>query len=509
MPYCPNGHGEKEKSFCDECGAATVAQPPANAPGDSLRIRSPQASATLHQHLYGVGGATQSAAPALVRCPRCGKRNPESEVFDCQGQCGREHLCLRHFDEEYDVCQECARALRQEDEKQAAATAATRRELADWRQRAEKAESELAALGQRHQRSETERSAGAERERSLAEQLAHWQGRAETAEGELPGLRRQAESAQSAREQADKTRDAAQSEAARLQKELAEWKKRAESAESELTALRRQLETARQESARVGSELTGWKKRAEAAEAELAPIRRREAEEREALEQLSLSTFPLPPFQRSAASTLPWQRIGIEAVKIPAGEFLYGDNKEKRRLDEFWIAKTPVTNEQYKAFVDATKHQAPQHWQNGRIPAGKEKHPVVYVSWDDAQAFCKWVGGRLPSEQEWEKAARGRDGRTYPWGNQEPDKTRCNFGYNVGDTTPVGNYPAGANGLFDMAGNVWEWCADWYDSTQKDRVLRGGSWSAYPSFVRAAGRDWDGPGVRNDNVGFRLVAPGL
>ena len=498
MPFCPNGHGEKEKSFCDECGGATVVQPP----GDSLRIRSPQASATLHQHLYGVGGATQSATPALVRCPRCGKRNPESEVFDCQGQCGREHLCLRHFDEEYDVCQECARRLRQEDEKQAAAAAATRRELADWRLRAEKAESELASLTQRYQRSETERSAGAERERTLSEGLAHWQGRAETAEGEAPGLRRRAESAESAREQADKAKDAAQNEAARLQREMADWKKRAEKAEGELTALRQQLETTRQESARLDSERADWKQRAEAAEAELAPIRRREAEEREAQERAKREAV-----ERSNAPTLPWQRIGIEAVKIPAGEFLYGDNKEKRRLDEFWIARTPVTNEQYKFFVDATKHTPPRHWENGRIPAGKEKHPVVYVSWDDAQAFCKWAGARLPSEQEWEKAARGTDGRTYPWGNQEPDKTRCNFSMNIGDTTPVGNYPAGANGLFDMVGNVWEWCADWYDSQQEGRVLRGGSFNYDASNVRCAFRGWNYPDYRLNNRGFRVVLP--
>lgn len=508
MPYCPNGHGEKEKSFCDECGAATSAQPP----GDSLRIRSPQASATVHQHLYGLGAPSPaSSAPQLLKCPRCGRRNPEHESFDCQGECGRADLCLRHFDDEYEVCMDCARSLRQEDKKRAAAEEATRRELADWRVRAERAEKELAGLTQRYQRSETERSAATEREHSLSEQITHWQGRAERAEGELPTLRQQAESSQKAQAQADKARTTAQNEAAALGKELAEWKERAESAETKLTALGRQMETAQNESARLGAELAGWKERAEAAESELAPIHRKQAEEREAAERAAKERAEREALERSTAPTLPWQQIGIEPVKIPAGEFLYGDNKEKRRLDEFSIAKTTVTNQQYKAFVDATKRTPPKHWEGGRIPAGKEKHPVVYVSWDDATAFCQWAGVRLPNEQEWEKAARGTDGRTYPWGEQAPDAKRCNFGkrYDISNLAPVGQYPDGASpyGLLDMAGNVLEWCADWYDSEQKGRVLRGGSFGNDASYVRCANRYGGSPVDRLLSVGFRVVLP--
>ena len=170
--------------------------------------------------------------------------------------------------------------------------------------------------------------------------------------------------------------------------------------------------------------------------------------------------------------------IHLELVRVPAGEFLMGsdpkvykdasaDEKPQHRLylPEFYIGKYPVTNEQYAAFVKATRQTAPQYWKNGQIPAGKEGHPVVNVSWRDAIAFCQWLSQasskaiRLPTEAEWEKAARGDNGRIYPWGNDPPTEKLCNFSRNVGDMTPVGQYPAGASpcGALDMAGNVWEW----------------------------------------------------
>lgn len=199
-------------------------------------------------------------------------------------------------------------------------------------------------------------------------------------------------------------------------------------------------------------------------------------------------------------------QLGIELVKIPAGEFLYGDDKERVWLDAYSIAKTPITNRQFKAFVDATHHQAPSHWQSGKIPADTEDHPVICVSWNDAVAFCKWVGVTLPSEQQWEKAARGTDGRTYPWGEAMPDKHRCNFNKEVGYTTPVGKYPAGVNGLLDMTGNVWEWCGDW-SVESVSRVLRGGSWWNSANDVRCAYRDRDYPDYRVVDIGFRVVSP--
>jgi formylglycine-generating enzyme required for sulfatase activity len=199
--------------------------------------------------------------------------------------------------------------------------------------------------------------------------------------------------------------------------------------------------------------------------------------------------------------------LGLELVKIPAGEFLYGDDKEKRRTGEYWLGKTPVTNAQYKAFVDATGHGKPEHWQGGGIPKGKERHPVVEVSWEDARAFCRWAGVRLPREEEWEKGARGTDGRAYPWGNQKPEQSLCNFDLNVKDTTPVGQYPKGASpyGLLDMAGNVWEWCEDAWGGDPARRVVRGGSWNKLEDDVRAANRNRGNTVNRSDGLGFRVA----
>jgi formylglycine-generating enzyme required for sulfatase activity len=229
--------------------------------------------------------------------------------------------------------------------------------------------------------------------------------------------------------------------------------------------------------------------------------------------------------------------IAFDWVTIPAGEFLMGSDKQKDSmadnnetpqhriyLPEYHIARLPVTNAQYLAFVTATGHKSPDRWANGRIPDGKENHPVVNVFWHDAQAFCKWAGVRLPSEAEWEKAARGTDGLIWPWGNESPNNKLCNFNSNVGDTTPVGKYPDGASpyGCLDMAGNVWEWTSTVYKKYPYDardgredpdadgnRVLRGGSFGGGRRLVRCACRGWLGPDFRVLDLGFRVVSPGL
>ncbi|MCD4738979.1 MAG: formylglycine-generating enzyme family protein [Anaerolineae bacterium] len=205
------------------------------------------------------------------------------------------------------------------------------------------------------------------------------------------------------------------------------------------------------------------------------------------------------------------EKNGPEMVRIPVGKFLYGDNKKKRELPEFWIDKTPVTNAEYARFVAATGRQPPAHWE-GKIPPvwrGREKivdHPVIYVSWHDATAYAKWAGKRLPAEEEWEKAARGVDGRIYPWGDEKPTPALCNFGQNEGGATPVGKYsPQGdsPSGCVDMAGNVWEWTASAYDKSSK--VLRGGSWGVNPDHVRSALRLRSDLDDTRGDVGFRCA----
>ena len=225
-----------------------------------------------------------------------------------------------------------------------------------------------------------------------------------------------------------------------------------------------------------------------------------------------------------------------EWVEIPAGEFMMGSEKGEKRekpvhrvhVDSYAIARVPVTNAQYQLFVTATGYSVPEHWQDGRPPKELESHPVVYVSWRDALAYCHWLGqmtGKeitLPTEAEWEKAARGdKDDREYPWGDSF-DRLRCNSSeLSLGSTTPVGIFPDGASpyGVLDMSGNVWEWSQSKYvaypyrpgdgrdmtDESDDGRVLRGGSWLRDQGLARAAYRRYNRPPNRSGNVGFRVV----
>lgn len=233
--------------------------------------------------------------------------------------------------------------------------------------------------------------------------------------------------------------------------------------------------------------------------------------------------------------------LKMEFVHVPAGEFLMGSDPQKDvwadyherpqhrvNLPEYWIGRAPVTNAQYAAFVRATGASAPAHWCASQPPQELMDHPVVSVSWDEAAAFCQWLSrltGRqlgLPSEAQWEKAARGTDGRLYPWGDAAPDATRGNF--NRGhQTTPVGRYsPQGDSpyGCVDMVGNVLEWCADWFEDTYyrhspadsppgpdsgEQRVVRGSSFFDTAGFVRAARRGGVPPTFSHCLWGFRCV----
>lgn len=228
---------------------------------------------------------------------------------------------------------------------------------------------------------------------------------------------------------------------------------------------------------------------------------------------------------------------GSVMVYVPAGEFEMGDGRENDcpkhwvSLSAYWIGVYSVTNAQYLRFVEATGHRVPDQagfgtpvWKGRSYPPEKADHPVVCVSWEDAVAYAKWAGCALPTEAQWERAARGPRGLIYPWGN-DWDAGQCRNDKNKGNETtcPVWGYPGGvsAYGTYNQSGNVLEWCADWYDggyygrSPKQDplgpeggsiRVFRGGSWwGGDPGDYRGAGRDRDGPGSRGGGRGFRLV----
>ncbi|MGZ3419247.1 MAG: bifunctional serine/threonine-protein kinase/formylglycine-generating enzyme family protein [Polyangiales bacterium] len=228
-------------------------------------------------------------------------------------------------------------------------------------------------------------------------------------------------------------------------------------------------------------------------------------------------------------------RDGYEMVLVSGGPFQMGKDRRQVHVDDVYVDRTLVTNEQFKRFLDVTgykptdagKNRFLAHWRGGQIPPGLEKHPVVHVSWNDAQAYAAWAGKRLPTEAEWEKAARGVDGRNYPWGREEPTTSRANYGKRgpVLATTPVGSYPDGASpyGLLDVAGNVWEWCDDWDDqefyddgpphnprNTQRPKrggrkVMRGGSWMFGAKSLRTFSRTSFDPGDRFAGGGFRCA----
>lgn len=286
------------------------------------------------------------------------------------------------------------------------------------------------------------------------------------------------------------------------------------------------------------------------------------------------SNPPTPTSQTpaSAAHGDTWRSPvdGMLMAYIPAGAFQMGSEAgdpdempvHTVYLDAFWMDITEVTNAMYAQFVEETKYQTAAekegggwvmdletgqwhytegaNWRRPQGPSsnleGLRDHPVVMVSWDDAQAYCAWAERRLPTEAEWEKAARGSDGRTYPWGEQDLDGSLanfadCNLAVDWADTmandgcqftAPVGSYPLGASpyGLLDMAGNVWEWVWDWYDesfyqnspddnptgpTSGEQRLLRGGSWANGSVNLQAANRSRGDSGSPGNDYGFRCA----
>jgi len=249
---------------------------------------------------------------------------------------------------------------------------------------------------------------------------------------------------------------------------------------------------------------------------------------------------------------------GMMQVYVPAGKFLMGaspddsmagkDEKPQHTvyLDDYFIDLTEVTNEMFAFFIEKTGYVTTAErdgwswdydgtnwqktrgadWRHPKGPnsdfQGRLKFPVVRVSWDDALEYCKWAGRRLPTEAEWEKAARGTNGALYPWGSASPTSHLLNFNQNVGDAVSVGLYPDGASpyGALDMAGNVWEWIADWYDesyyshssddnpggpSTGLGRGMRGGSWIWGARQNRGSWREWGYQDNSYWSTGFRCA----
>jgi formylglycine-generating enzyme required for sulfatase activity len=233
---------------------------------------------------------------------------------------------------------------------------------------------------------------------------------------------------------------------------------------------------------------------------------------------------------------------GNEMRLVPAGPFQLGAHRRVVLLDRFYLARYPVTNRQFQAFVEATgyapadaeAHRFLHHFRNGSCPPELADHPVVFVSWTDARAYCQWAARRLPSEAEWEKAARGAEGNKYPWGREEPTPELANFGqaraktYPIttgeGGTAPVTAFSRSASpyGIEGMAGNVFEWCDDVDDPGfylhGPDRnprntiqpgdapcVIRGGSWRYDARSLRTYARTSFPPTFRLDTVGFRVA----
>ncbi|HEY0482612.1 MAG TPA: SUMF1/EgtB/PvdO family nonheme iron enzyme [Kofleriaceae bacterium] len=233
---------------------------------------------------------------------------------------------------------------------------------------------------------------------------------------------------------------------------------------------------------------------------------------------------------------------GNEMRLVPGGPFQLGAHRRTVMLDRFYLARFPVTNRQFQTFVEATgyrptdaeAHRFLHHFRNGRCPAELLDHPVVFVSWTDARAYCRWAARRLPSEAEWEKAARGPDGNKYPWGREEPTAELANFGQaraksypnaaGDGGPAPVDAFPRSASpyGIEGMAGNVFEWCEDVDDPGfylhGPDRnprntiqpgnapcVIRGGCWRYDARSLRTHARASFAPTFRLDTVGFRVA----
>lgn len=293
-------------------------------------------------------------------------------------------------------------------------------------------------------------------------------------------------------------------------------------------------------------EVTAWRLLEEAkgliAAGQAQPEQVKKAEEAlDGANELGLNREQLTAYQQLEAQ-LPGRRSTtlLDSLKsddqpmalVPAGEFTMGstmspDERPVHRvyLNAFYMDKYHVTVGQYAKYLVATGLEAPPEWDIMNQPQ-HQKRPVVNVSWSDAATYCKWAGKRLPTEAEWEKAARGTDGRLYPWGNEAPTRLHANFGKkewaNHMALVPVGMFEMGKSpyGIYDLAGNAWEWVNDWYDhdyykkspaknpqgpTAGKSKVVRGGNWLYIQEFLRSSFRFNAEPSSRQFGYGFRCA----
>jgi formylglycine-generating enzyme len=285
-----------------------------------------------------------------------------------------------------------------------------------------------------------------------------------------------------------------------------------------MMAYRRQLIAARPQSEHVEETLADLQAQIAETEEKTATARSHVASMEETFEEMDRK-------RKEEAARLERHQM----IPIPSGEFVMGSSdgpthegpEHRVLLNTYLIDRYPVTNAQYKQFVDVTGYKPPPQWSAGTYPLEQAGHPVVNVSGEDACAYAEWVGKRLPTEAEWEKAARGTEGRVFPWGDAF-HRDRLNSGNEVGHTTHVDKHPEGASpyGVMDMCGNVSEWTADWYDKEYygkaplanpagpeggKFKVIKGGFFGETMGGVRAACRAFFPPGSGRDNLGFRCA----
>jgi formylglycine-generating enzyme required for sulfatase activity len=389
--------------------------------------------------------------------------------------------------------------------------------LAELKQQAEEKERqrlvELKRQEEERRRIEAETKAAKERE---VQRLAEFKRKQEEEEQRFAEEKRQAEEKRLADE-----RERIEREKQALLKRQQEEELRRKAEQARLAALareaeeqKRKIEEAQKKAEEDRKALLAQKEAAKAAKTGAAPI----------------IEATLRPFQAPKAKDL------ATVVTIPAGEFVMGSKPGDGQLDEspqrtvyldaYTIDKFEVTVEQYAAYLKKAGAEAPDFWE--RVNRKEDgNRPVVGVDWLDASEYCEYYGKRLPTEAQWEKAARGTDGRRYPWGNDDPSPLFANFASGVAfsyskSLSPVGSYESGKSpyGAYDMVGNVWEWILDWYErnyyqiAPQKNpagpasgdtKVIRGGSWAKRPAVARVAGRTSLPTSSRSNAIGFRCI----